>query len=124
MSPLEIMVIRLFIETSLFKSLLDQENDSELEKIIKDEILKNPEKGNIVQGTGGLRKIRVAKKREGRGKSGGYRVLYFDLPSHSRTYLILLYDKDELENISAGQKAIIKKQIEGIKNAYKKSENR
>jgi len=114
-------VIRIFIETNLFRRLLDQESDKELEKAIKDEILKNPEHGAIIQGTGGLRKIRVAKKSEGRGKSGGYRILYLDLPTYGVTYLVLIYDKDEMENISAKQKATMKEQIEGIKNAYKKN---
>lgn len=113
-------MIRLFIETVVFRRLLDQEEDKELEKLIKDELLKNPEKGAVIKGTGGLRKIRVAKKAEGKGKSGGYRVLYLDLPEPEVTYLILIYDKDEMENISATQRELIRKQIEGIKNAYKK----
>ncbi len=82
-------VIRLFIETMVFKRLLDQEADKELEKRIKDEILKNPNKGAIIQGTGGLRKIRVGKKLEGKGKSGGHRVLYLDLPDPRVTYFNL-----------------------------------
>lgn len=49
----------------------------EVERAFETEILSNPEKGSLLQRTGGLRKVRVAV--EGKGKSGSFRFFYLDL---------------------------------------------
>jgi hypothetical protein len=67
-------VKRRFVETNVFKSLLDGIDDRGLERRLKGDILNCPEAGDVIVGTGGLRKLRVAKS--GQGKSGGYRVIY------------------------------------------------
>ena len=115
-----ISMIRTFIETSIFKQLLDQENDPELERIIKKDILDDPTRGDTISGTGGIRKVRVKDKSRGKGKRGGFRVLYLDLPKHNVTYLLLLYNKDQLDDISPEYKKSLKKIVEGIKNEYSK----
>lgn len=112
---------RLFIETDYFKALLDEINEPGLEKDLKDEILKSPSTGDIVPGTGGIRKIRIPKTGR-KGKSGGYRVLYLDLPLVEVVYLFMIYDKSVKENISVQQRMAIKKAIGGIKNEWKKSD--
>ena len=66
---------RLFIETNIFKQLLDQENDKTLELRIKSDLLENPERGEVIKGAGGLRKFRVSDKSRGKGKRGGHRVI-------------------------------------------------
>ncbi len=40
-------------------------------------LLKNPEAGDVIEGTGGLRKIRYADEKRGKGKRGGLRVIYY-----------------------------------------------
>jgi hypothetical protein len=80
---------------------------------IQNEILKDPAAGDIIEGTGGLRKLRVAGK--GKGKSGGYRVIYLDLPSKERTMLIDMYGKGEQEDITAEDKVIMKKLVSVLK---------
>lgn len=110
---------RVFIETDDFKTLVTQEKLRDLEKDIKDEILKGPSKGDLIPGTGGFRKIRVANKVRKTGKSGSFRVIYLDLPRSKRTYLVFLYKKDELENLSSEQKSVLKTIAEGIKNEQK-----
>lgn len=105
---------RTIIETLIFTQLVDGEKDKSLLDRIKAEILKDPEKGDIVKGTGGLRKIRVAK--DGMGKSGGFRVLYLDIPSKSRIYLVFLFGKNVIENITAEQSQILKKIAKELKD--------
>lgn len=107
---------RLFIETQVFRILLDQCEDQDLEMIIKNEILKYPLKGDMISGCGGIRKLRIANQVRGKGKSGGYRVLYLDLPQQEKTYLLLIYDKDDLENITSMQKGQLKKLVGDLKN--------
>ena len=114
-------MLREFIETEVFKNLIDQLDDHNLKRDIEDEILKNPSRGDVIQGSGGIRKLRVGKKRAGRGKSGGFRVLYLDLPEYQTTYLIFIYEKGDLENITSVQKQRMKEISERIKNEYKKN---
>ena len=114
---------RLFIETTVFKKMLDDINIPVMEKIIKDEILKNPSAGKIIEGTGGVRKIRIANPHNRQGKSGAYRVLYLDLEWNEVTYLLLIYAKNVQENITSDQKKNIKKIVEAIKNEYQKKKS-
>ena len=114
---------RLFIETTVFKKMLDSIDIPVMEKIIKDEILKNPSAGKIIEGTGGVRKIRIANPFNRQGKSGAYRVLYLDLELSEVTYLLLIYAKNNQENITSDQKKNIKKIVEAIKNEYKKKKS-
>lgn len=104
---------RVFIELSTFKNKVDALGGVELLKAIQIEIMKDPTKGDIVQGAGGIRKIRVAKPRS--GKSGGYRVFYLDLPNKGQTYLMTILDKRDSENISDEEKVLLKNFAKKIK---------
>lgn len=105
---------RTFVESSLFTRRANEEG-AEVLKAIQTEVLKNPEAGRVIQGTGGLRKLRVADPGRGKGKRGGFRVLYVDLPDVERTHLVALYDKDEKEDISKDEKKVMKTLVELIK---------
>ena len=107
---------RLFIETDIFTKLLAQEKNKDLERIIKDELLKDLEKGDLIKGTGGFRKIRVANKESRKGKSGSYRVIYLDIATKEKTFLFLLYSKSEVESLTSAQKAKLKQCAEELKN--------
>ena len=82
--------------------------DKEL-KALQEELTINPTKGDVMQGTGGLRKIRIAF--EGRGKSGSARVCYVDFAVYERIYLITAYAKDEKDNLSKSERNEVKKLI-------------
>lgn len=82
--------------------------DREL-KALQEELTINPQKGDVMQGTGGLRKIRVAF--EGKGKSGSARVCYVDFAVYERIYLITAYSKDEKDNLSKAEHNEVKKLI-------------
>jgi hypothetical protein len=109
---------RLFVQTKIFSSDLDRlisENKllavdyEELEKMLAE----NPALGDLIQGAGGLRKIRL--KSSSKGKRGGFRVCYFDFPEGEQLFFIVIYGKNEQENISKENKAAFKKLIEKIK---------
>ena len=61
-----------------------------------------PEAGDLMEGTGGVRKVRWA--REGKGKSGGVRVIYYYHNEGIPLYLLTLYGKSEKDNLSAGER--------------------
>ena len=88
---------------------LDDNDLKQLEEIL----LENPLKGDVIQGTGGARKLRI--QLEGRGKRGGGRVIYLDVFEKEKLYLLFAYPKNVQENLTEEQKAAIRTLIEAIK---------
>lgn len=75
-------------------------------------LIAQPDKGDLIQGTGGLRKIRMALK--DKGKRGGARVIYF-MATMERVYLILAYPKNAQDNLTPAEKAELKKLTQRLK---------
>ena len=76
-------------------------------------LLENPQLGDVIEGTGGARKMRI--QLEGRGKRGGGRVIYLDVYEKEHLYLLFAYPKNVQENLTPDQKKAIKKIIETIR---------
>ncbi len=106
---------RLFVYTAIFEKKIDSRGGDALAVSIEDEILKNPEVGDLVPGIGGIRKMRVADPGRSKGKRGGYRILYLDVPHQEKTHLLYFYGKDEAENITAQEKKYFKELAHIIK---------
>lgn len=62
-----------------------------------------------------VRKLRIEDVERGKGKSGGFRVLYLDLPDCEETFLITFYGKDEADNLSVEGKRLISQIVAKIK---------
>jgi hypothetical protein len=77
----------------------------------------HPESGNLVPGTGGLRKVRFAAK--GRGKSGGVRAIYYFFDTDNPLYALLLYGKNEQSDLAPKQKKEAAAFVARIKAAAK-----
>lgn len=90
--------------------------DSDL-RILQEELIFNPTTGDLIQGTGGLRKLRIAF--ENRGKSGSGRVCYVDFAVYEKIYLITAYPKNEKENLSKAERNAIADMIQQLENALK-----
>ena len=86
----------IFIELPLFQKRL-QFTDEEL-RALQNDLLKNPRRGDVIKGSGGLRKIRIPMP--GRGKRGGGRVIYSFQDKKNRCYLLLAYDKSATRDIT------------------------
>ncbi len=84
----------------------------ELDKLY-DYIKLNPEKGNIIPGTGGIRKLRWSS--DNKGKRGGSRIIYFYSIVGSTIYLITCYTKNDQSDLSNDAKKKYKTLIEQIK---------
>lgn len=111
-------MIRFFVQTTQFSEILDQlieqrklvwEDYLELEN----DLLKNPDEGEVITGTGGLRKTRL--KSSTKGKSGGFRVCYLDVPSKAKIIFIYLYQKNEKEDLSNADKKVLRKLVDTLK---------
>ena len=88
-----------FIETRLFSRLVqDYFTDAEYGKL-QGELIRNPEAGRVIRGSGGVRKIRWAAA--GSGKRGGYRVIYFVRRSDSIIWMLTMYPKNARTTIPA-----------------------
>ena len=107
-------MIRTFIELPFFtkKWMEIGLDDPELQQL-QAMLLDNPQTGPIMEGTGGIRKIRFPLKN--RGKSGSIRVCYVDFEEFEVTYFITAYTKSEKENLSNEEKNCLKKLVKELK---------
>ncbi len=71
-----------------------------------------PLAGDVIQGTGGLRKIRFADPRRQKGKRGGLRVIYYFWRDGGQFWLFTLYDKDEAADLTAAERKAVKALLE------------
>jgi mRNA-degrading endonuclease RelE of RelBE toxin-antitoxin system len=99
------VVLHAVIETSVFSrragTLLSVEDRAEL----IDTLARDPRAGAIMPGLGGVRKLRFAPK--GRGKSGGFRVIYYVLSDDQPILALLLYGKNEQADLSPAQRKVV-----------------
>ena len=86
-------------------------NDAD-QKLLEEALLQNPQLGDVIEGTGGARKMRI--QLEGRGKSGGGRVIYVDVFELEKLYFLLAYPKNVQDNLTPEQKKMIRKLVEAI----------
>ena len=83
-------------------------------------LMKNPEAGEVIEGTGGLRKMRFADARRGKGKRGGLRVIYYWWVAGLQIWLFTLYDKDDLSDLTPQQRKALKAMIKAELEARRK----
>ena len=79
----------------------------------------NPKAGVLIQGTGGARKLRFRK--EGSGKSGGYRVITYFAAEDIPVFLLDIYSKGQKLNLSDAEKKEMKSILGGIAKDYRQS---
>ncbi len=86
-------------------------NDAD-QKLLEEALLQNPQLGDVIEGTGGARKMRIHL--EGRDKSGGGRVIYVDVFELEKLYFLLAYPKNVQDNLTPEQKKMIRKLVDAI----------
>lgn len=77
---------------------------------LQNTLILNPGKGKIIRGSGGLRKIRW--NIFGRGKSGGARIIYYWIVQKKIILMLLIYSKNEQDNLTSSQLKILKSLVE------------
>ena len=100
----------LFIESRIFTRILhdylSDDDYSELQAYLAE----NPDAGDIIPRSGGIRKIRWAGS--GRGNRGGTRIIYYWQVPDSEIYLLTLYSKGEMSDLSAKELEALKRMVE------------
>lgn len=102
-----------FVELPAFErhrgDYLDDNSFRELQLVL----MVNPEAGDVIEGTGGLRKLRFGDSRRSKGKRGGLRVIYYFWSGGPEFWLFTLYDKDEAADLTPKQRALLKERVKG-----------
>jgi len=91
-------------------------SESERTELI-DYVAANPKAGDLIQGTGGIRKLRWG--RSGRGKSGGVRVIYYFHSELLPLYLLTVFGKGEKADLSKAERNELAKLVQVLKGHAK-----
>jgi mRNA-degrading endonuclease RelE of RelBE toxin-antitoxin system len=100
----------IFKETSVFTRQISKLISDEAYREFQQELIFNPAAGDLIKGSGGLRKIRWRSATG--GKRGGIRVIYYWYVSDSEIYFLLAYGKKEKEDLSAKEIKILRTLVE------------
>ena len=96
-----------FIETSVFTRQVAELLTDEEYAAFQSWLAENPLAGDVIEKTGGLRKVRAAAG--GKGKRGGARVIYYDVDGAGQIRLLLIYRKGVKDDLSAAEKKVLRK---------------
>jgi hypothetical protein len=98
-----------FIESSVYSDQIDGLLNAEDHRRLQMHLLKQPDRGDVIKGSGGLRKLRWAGS--GRGKRGGIRIIYY-LWRGDTAFLLFAYPKNQQEDLTPAQAKLLKNLIE------------
>jgi len=113
-----------FIETPAFTHKLPAYMKDEEYRLFQQFLMENPDVGDVIPDTGGLRKVRWQDPRRGKGKRGGLRVIYFHLVAAPHLWLLTLYDKDEADDLTSKQKKAFRQLVQEIEATWAKTRQR
>jgi mRNA-degrading endonuclease RelE of RelBE toxin-antitoxin system len=98
-----------FVETPNFyrriQQFLDDDEYAEMQLVL----VARPDAGSIIKGSGGIRKLRWAGS--GRGKRGGLRIIYYWWVANDRISMLLVYPKNEMDDLTTDQLKLLKRQL-------------
>jgi len=108
------------IETQTFLKNAADAGMAEQERLaIVNSIALDPRQGDLMTGTGGVRKVRFAGR--GKGKSGGFRVVTYFAAADIPVLLLAVIDKGERTNLSKAERNVLKKELQGFADDYRAS---
>jgi mRNA-degrading endonuclease RelE of RelBE toxin-antitoxin system len=99
-----------FVETRLFARLVAEYLSDEDYASLQSVLIRNPEAGAVIPGSGGIRKLRWAGS--GRGKQGGYRVIYYLRRAEGQIWMLTVYPKNMTDNIPSHVLRRIREELE------------
>ena len=101
-----------FIETPTFTRMVTELLSDDEYRALQNTLVENPERGDIIKGGGGIRKFRHAV--QGRGKSGGVRVIYYWVKDDHQIFMLVVYPKTKKDNLTDRETAILREYVKGI----------
>lgn len=106
-----------FVELPAFERNRSQYMSDKNFSDFQQELMLNPTAGEVIQGTGGLRKVRFQDSSRGKGKRGGLRVIYYWWLKESEFLLFTVYGKGEMDDLTSDQR----KTLAGLLKRFKAS---
>ena len=100
-----------FVELPAFEKHRANYLDDEAFRNLENLLMRDPEVGDPIRETGGLRKLRFADTRRGKGKRGGLRIIYYWWDAGLRFWLFTIYAKDEMPDLTPRQRKVLKGMI-------------
>ncbi len=104
----------LIVETPIFTKRIARILDEESYRLLQLHLLHRPEAGDIIRGSGGIRKIRWAPP--GSGKRGGTRVLFYWAVNKETILMLFAFEKSERDDLTLGQ---VKQLAEVVREEFK-----
>ena len=101
-----------FIEAPAFTRYLSEYLPDDEYRRLQLLLTVDPERGDLMPGTGGFRKLRWTDSKRGKGRRGGLRIIYYFFPTDQQIWLMTLYDKDEATDLTPKDKRVLKDAIE------------
>lgn len=99
-----------FVESPTFTTLVRELLSDDSYAALQVHLAAHPDAGDVIRGTQGLRKVRWAS--EGRGKSGGVRVIYFHVVSADQIRMVLIYPKSAKVDLTQADKKRLNRMLE------------
>ena len=104
-----------FVETTGFTQAIADLLPDHAYARLQHVLMVNPGTGSVMPGCGGLRKVRAADPKRGKGKRGGARVIYLHVPAARLFYMLDLYGKDEKDDLTPAEKKQLRLLAEQLK---------
>jgi hypothetical protein len=101
-----------FVEAPAFTRFRDNYLDDDGLAEMQVYLAANPEAGDLVPGAGGIRKLRWKDRRRGKGRRGGLRVIYYCFLSQQEIWLLTLFGKGEVADLSKDEKDRLRRTLE------------
>ena len=98
------------IETPTFTNIISKLMDDESYRKLQNQLIADPKAGKIIQGSGGIRKVRWGGC--GKGKRGGLRLIYYWATNKNQIYMLYGYAKNECSDLTKEQLLVLKKLVE------------
>lgn len=106
------MLLPCFVELPPFERFRKDYLDDDEYRQLQNLLLQNPEAGDVIRGTGGLRKMRYSDKQRSKGKRGGLRIIYYYWIGGAEFWLFTLYNKNEVADLNSAERNIFKTLLE------------
>lgn len=101
-----------FVELPPFEKVRSSYLDDTAYRELQIELMAKPQAGDVIEGTGGLRKLHQPDPRRGKGKRGGLRVIYYWWLGGEQFWLFTVYDKDQADDLTPEQRKTLKRLLE------------
>ena len=94
----------IFKELSAFAQLRERYLDDDAYRRLQESLMANPQAGDVIEGMGGVRKMRFADGRRRKGARGGLRIHYFHWEAGAQFWMFMVYDKGEVDDVTPSQR--------------------